>query len=766
MNLLTMVLAASAVLGGLPSIVAAQNLRPLAVEDALRVRSFFFTPPVFSHDGKGLAYTVINNDASATSKMESGADRMLPTDVYISNVETGAIRNLTGGKGINWLPVWSPDDHLLAFFSTRRGKGTRLWIWDSAKDVLKMVTDIEVKGDQLEWAPDGRSLAVAMVSQERPQGNDHNDSVATAKRPNGLHKTADPTVTVYKSAEGPVPLSDPWSLETYLCDLVLVDLAGGKTTSLVKAQKVAKYLFSPDGSAIAYTDPVQFEQPGSQQILFDLVTVTVVAKYRRVLALNVRLDYDGAQFSWSPNGRELSFQTGGSLEKNHDCYVVDVHVDEPRNVTRLPQHNSPYKTAPPLWDSRGKQLYFIRDGTLWQASVEQGSASELAKVPGHRMVQLASQGGNELWTPKDGKSSVVVVYDNNQKRDGFYRIDVTSGEVTRLLEGGQCYTCAMRRQHLTVSQDGRRFAYFAEDAQHDADLWVSDSSLTNPRRMTHLNPQFDSYQMGNSIVVKWLSNDGESLSGALLLPPDYHGGKRYPVVVWVYGGATLSDNLHHFGFAYPGVFNMQLLATRGYMVLLPDAPLSSSRPMLDLAKTVVPGLNKLIEMGIADPDRLGVMGHSYGGYSTLALIAQTRRFRAAVEVDGFANLLGIYGEMDKKGAAFGVALQEHGSFARTPWQSRERYIENSPIFYLDMVDTPLLVIQGSEDETVAPFLADEVFVGLRRLGKEVEYAKYTGEGHSPLLWGYPNQVDLCNRMISWFERYLKSNVGTTPTGNR
>lgn len=203
---------------------------------------------------------------------------------------------------------------------------------------------------------------------------------------------------------------------------------------------------------------------------------------------------------------------------------------------------------------------------------------------------------------------------------------------------------------------------------------------------------------------------------------------------------------------------MQLLATRGYAILLPDAPQNLGTPMLDLAKTVLPGVSKVIEMGIADPDRLGVMGHSYGGYSTLSLIVQTKRFKAAVSLDGMGDMVGAYGQMRKDGTAFGTSMEEQGSglMGDTPWQVRERYVENSPIFYLDRVETPLLIVHGSNDTTVAPFLGDEMFVDLRRLGREVVYAKYEGEGHSPLSWSHGNQVDLCNRMIAWFEAHLKN----------
>jgi dipeptidyl aminopeptidase/acylaminoacyl peptidase len=310
---------------------------------------------------------------------------------------------------------------------------------------------------------------------------------------------------------------------------------------------------------------------------------------------------------------------------------------------------------------------------------------------------------------------------------------------------------------FAVTADEQHVVYFAEDARQDEDLWISDAQFRNSRRLTHLNPQFDAQSMGHAQLVHWLAENGEPLQGVLLLPVDYKEGVRYPLLVWVYGGVSLSDHFDRFGLAYRGVFNMQLFATRGYAVLLPDAPLRLGTPMLDLALTVLPGVNKIIEMGIADPNRLGVMGHSYGGYSTLGLIVQTSRFKAAVDIDGLGDLGAAYGEMDSDGTAFDTAIEEtgQGQMGGTPWQFRDRYVENSPIFYLNRTNTPLLIIHGSDDKTVAPFLGDEIFVGLRRLGKEVEYAKYQGEGHSPLYWSYANQVDVANRMISWFDAHLK-----------
>src|SRR5260370_35895709 len=124
---------------------------------------------------------------------------------------------------------------------------------------------------------------------------------------------------------------------------------------------------------------------------------------------------------------------------------------------------------------------------------------------------------------------------------------------------------------------------------------------------------------------------------------------------------------------------MQLLATRGYAVLAPDSPQHPGVPLLDLAKTVLPGVNKVIEMGIADPDRLGVMGHSNGGYSTLALIVQTNRFKAAMEADGMGDLVGSYGQMDESGVPFGPSNLELGAnaLAGTRWPRRNTYSDTA-----------------------------------------------------------------------------------------
>jgi dipeptidyl aminopeptidase/acylaminoacyl peptidase len=175
--------------------------------------------------------------------------------------------------------------------------------------------------------------------------------------------------------------------------------------------------------------------------------------------------------------------------------------------------------------------------------------------------------------------------------------------------------------------------------------------------------------------------------------------------------------------------------------------------MKDLVEGVQHAVNKVIELGIADPERLGICGYSYGGYSTIAVITQTTRFKAAAMGTGQGDLVGHYLEFNPSVASDGSSWTEGGQglMGGTLWQYPERYRENSPIMYLDRVRTPLLIYHGEQDGAVA--LSDQIFVGLRRLGREVEYRRYANEPHN--MSRRENLIDCWNAVIRWFDTYLK-----------
>jgi dipeptidyl aminopeptidase/acylaminoacyl peptidase len=766
----------------LSDLVQARDVQPLAVNDILNARSFGEVYPLsLSPNGKWLAYTIQRRERSDIRSQGTWQETgELPfvrgLDVLVVNTETQQSHAITNGQGDNWLPTWSPDGRFLAFFSTRDGsQQPKLWIWDAMKDYLRKVSDTTVRSFDLKWDPRGRTILFTTLPDAHSTATLRHRHFSLMEASDSIDAStsgvdaAQPTVWLYSSAvppssDGSRSEGDAWDLNDKLGTLVIANLDNGEIHAIVRNRRINTFRISPDGSSVAYTVSKRFERPGSQQILYDLVITSIADHKERVIATDIRQGFDGSSFTWSPNGSFISYRdTGPGDTVTHNCFIIDIVNGSTRNVTMLSpsQKLSRYESGLPLWDKSSHNIYFVHNGGLWKASINGDAAAECARVPQRQIMWwlIAASDGSTL-TTSGNMETIVVAHDDVNKSDGFYKVDLSSGKATKLRENNECYSCSSIRQPVVATEDGKHVLFFAENAQHEPDIWLSDAAFNSPHPITNLNPQLDKYELGSTKLVSWLSDDGQLLHGAVLLPVGFEEGKRYPLIVYVYGGAQLSSKIHHFGLIDSTVFNMQLFATRGYAVLCPDVPQSVGTPMVDIERTVLPGINKLIEMGIADPARLGVMGHSYGGYSALALIVQSRRFQAAVMADGYGDLIGNYGSMDKDGSAFGTSIQEKGQglMAGTPWQFRERYIENSPVFYLDRVETPLLILHGADDTDVLPFLADEIFVSLRRLGKTVEYAKYDHEGHVPSSWSYPNQVDVCKRSINWFDKYLKRNL--------
>lgn len=203
--------------------------------------------------------------------------------------------------------------------------------------------------------------------------------------------------------------------------------------------------------------------------------------------------------------------------------------------------------------------------------------------------------------------------------------------------------------------------------------------------------------------------------------------------------------------------NLQILSNQGYAVLAPDIPLGEGPPMPQLSDPVCSGIDHVVKLGVADAQRLGIMGHSFGGYGVNWLITQSTRFGAAVSVAGLCNLISAYDTLTEKG--YGA----HGLYEEwmdgTLWEQRERYIENSPILHVDRVETPLLLIAGSRDRG-SVLQAEEMFSALRRLDREVMLVSYVGQEHSPSGWTHASRQDYWRRILAWFDEHLKGREST------
>ena len=302
-----------------------------------------------------------------------------------------------------------------------------------AKNEIRRVAETPVVSAQIEWTPDSRRLLVTTLPENYNLENalTSRSSYHESKEP-GTDRTPGSTVVLYKSEIGPHDVStlvksDPWNLDLNLRDLIAVDVNDGRVATVVKNTRIGTLIISPEGSYVAYTIPERFERPGSQQILFDLGIVALSNLNGEIVVSAVRLDYDGAAFSWSPDGRLLSFQTGGMEEKIFDCYVLNVREGKLRNVTNFALSTAPRRmSSRPLWDTSGN-IYFLNSGDLWRASASGAKAQHLSHVSNREIIRNIPWFNNLLWTPDGGKSTVVITHDDSGKQDGFYRVELGSG---------------------------------------------------------------------------------------------------------------------------------------------------------------------------------------------------------------------------------------------------------------------------------------------------------------------------------------------------
>ncbi|MBM3890640.1 MAG: S9 family peptidase [Verrucomicrobia bacterium] len=214
-----------------------------------------------------------------------------------------------------------------------------------------------------------------------------------------------------------------------------------------------------------------------------------------------------------------------------------------------------------------------------------------------------------------------------------------------------------------------------------------------------------------------------------------------------------------YGSKQSGAGSLQLYATRGYAVLVPDLGGARSRPAADLAPLTLAAVDAAVAEGVADPARLGLMGHSDGGFAVLALLTQTDRFKAAISRSGYANLTSRQGMLDDNGAAYGIRAEKpvnEAGLTGPLTRQRDTFVAESPIFALDRIKTPLLLTHGTFDSACHSEQAEEVFTGLRELQRPVEYARYDREQHQERFWTHANQLDFLRRTLAWFDAHLQA----------
>ncbi len=370
--------------------------------------------------------------------------------------------------------------------------------------------------------------------------------------------------------------------------------------------------------------------------------------------------------------------------------------------------------------------------------------------------------GPILWPVDTGRpdDNLLFYADDGAGNSGMRALSLTTGKagpLRRMPGGTQLVEADMRRGTL-LWIDRSREGLFLRAGSADGqvrDLMALDTGLA-------------AIDWGKIQLIDYKGSNGQDLKGGVILPPGYQPGRRYPTLFWVYEGYEVrSDRDYWFDPMMPGIYNLQLYAARGYVVVIPSMPFPREGGRGDVyAKVtigVLPAIDRMVALGITDPDRVGVMGQSYGGYSVYALLTQTDRFRAGVAIAGLTDLAGAYTQFDPGARGFGGIEHERSDnwseaiqFGREapPWRDADGYRRISPLTYVDRVNTPLLMIHGEFDIRGGPTQADQFFYALYSQGKTAQLVRYGGESHS-LSQSPANVRDIYARMIGWFDTYVK-----------
>lgn len=287
------------------------------------------------------------------------------------------------------------------------------------------------------------------------------------------------------------------------------------------------------------------------------------------------------------------------------------------------------------------------------------------------------------------------------------------------------------------------------------DLWTSTLAFKKTRRMSRVNPQQDDFLWGTAELVHWNASDDTPIDGLLYKPENFDPEQKYPMLVYFY--ERNSDNLHRYYAPAAGrsIINISFYVSRGYVVFVPDIPYTVGEPGPSAANAVLPGVESIVEQGFIDPERIGMQGHSWGGYQTAYLVTVTDMFACAESGAPVSNMTSAYGGI-RWGSGMSRMFQYEKTQSRiggTLWEAREKYIANSPVFFADKVNTPLLILHNDQDTAVPWYQGIELFVALRRLEKPAWMLNYNGDPH--WVMSDENRMDFTKRMQQFFDHYLK-----------
>ncbi len=309
---------------------------------------------------------------------------------------------------------------------------------------------------------------------------------------------------------------------------------------------------------------------------------------------------------------------------------------------------------------------------------------------------------------------------------------------------------------LIKAKQSNHFIWRKMSVKEYPDLWYSDDSFKEPLKISYVNPQQEKYNWATAELVKWKTFDNKTEEGLLYKPENFDPNKKYPMIVYFYD--LKSDGLFYHYSPKPSRSTISPIyyASNGYLVFMPNIRYEIGYPGKSAYNYIVSGTKAMIAQGFVDEKNIGIQGQSWGGYEAAYLVTQTNMYKAASAGAAVTNMTSAYGGIRWQSGISRMYQYEdtQSRIGATLWEKPELYFKNSPIFYADKIETPLLLRHNDADGAVPWYQSIELFVALRRLNKPVWLLNYNDEPHN-LKDKSPGCKDLSIRMFQFFEHYLK-----------
>jgi dipeptidyl aminopeptidase/acylaminoacyl peptidase len=523
---------------------------------------------------------------------------------------------------------------------------------------------------------------------------------------------------------------------------------------------ITAFHFSPDGKKLVFVanDQPSKDEEERKKVKDDTILIDRDLKMAQLWLFNIdkkeekRItegDFTVSDPQWSPDGTRISYTTRPT-PKADDLRVSDVWVMNVASGEKKKIEDTPATSDNARWSPDGKWIAYTGSTDPSGVSISYVYlVSSTGGAPRQLTAKFDLNAGTPVWS-RDGKTLYFSA--NLLEANEIFSADTTTGTVSQVSKTSSSINVA------DLSKDGNTIVGTLTLPNAPAEVYKSNLKFTQPTVLTSHNRWLSDYTLAETEVVKWKSKDGMEIEGLLTKPVDSDGGK-VPLLLNPHGGPTAAST---------NTFNgtLQVLAANGFAVLQPNFRGSTGKGLAFAQgnkntwgkgdyEDCMSGVDAMIARGLADPDRLGAFGWSYGGYMTFWILTQTDRFKAVSPGAGLTNIYSMYSQND---------IQRYLRWFysdKAPWDATELYWDRSPMKYVNNVKTPTMIMHGQVDTRVPIAQAQEFYRALKERNVPVEFVVYPRENHG---FTEPrHEMDRVQRYVKFFAKYLGVKVITEAT---